>query len=201
MSTPYGLSDDELTKYERRRSCRGLLYQQMSYRWDYDNWTYERWYTHPGDARRWVTIDLLTMAIYTKLCKNLPYLMYLLSITMIIYETSIWLPRCIYTYRRPCRTEYNSDYYSRDQIKCRMATITMLNTIPNTTPNLLQSYITENTVPNEIPTQTRRSQAAQLRWQLTTTNRLRNQHWIKPFQSIFPTKQNEISRRRSNDLQ
>jgi hypothetical protein len=113
--------------------------------------------------------------------------------------------RCRYTYRRPCRAEYNPDYYSRDQIKCRMAEITMSNTvpikIPNTMPNLLRSYITENTIPNEIPTQTRRSRATQLRWQLTTTNRLRNQHRIKPFQSIFPTKQNEISRRRSNDFQ
>jgi len=111
------------------------------------------------------------------------------------------MPRCRYTYRRPCLTDYNPDYHSRDQIKCRMAETTMPNTLPNTMPNLLRSYITENTIPNEIPTQTRRSRATQLRCQLTTANRLRNQHRIKPFQSIFPTKQNEISRRRSNDFQ
>jgi len=115
------------------------------------------------------------------------------------------MPRCRYTYRHPYRTEYNPDYYSRDQIKCRMAEITMPitmpNTIPNTMPNLLRSYIPENTVPNEIPTQTRRSRATQLRWQLTTANRLRNQHRFKPFQLIFPTKPYDISRRRSNDFQ
>jgi hypothetical protein len=75
--------------------------------------------------------------------------------------------RCRYTYRRPCRTDYNPDYYSRDQIKCRMAETTMPNTLPNTMPNtmpnLLRSYITENTILNEIPTQTRRSRATQLR--------------------------------------
>jgi hypothetical protein len=27
------------------------------------------------------------------------------------------MPRSRYTYRRPCRTEYNPDYYSRDHIK------------------------------------------------------------------------------------
>jgi len=31
------------------------------------------------------------------------------------------MPRCRYTYRRPCCTEYNPDYYSRDQIKWRTA--------------------------------------------------------------------------------
>jgi len=80
--------------------------------------------------------------------------------------------------------------------------ITMTNTlpitIPNTMPNLLRSYITENPILTEIPTQTWRSEATQLRWQLTTANRLRNEHRIKPFQSIFPTKPYEISRRRSN---
>jgi len=68
-----------------------------------------------------MTINLLSMAIYTKLCGILPYLIYLLSMTMTIYETSNCVQRCRYTYRRPCRTEYNPDYYSRDQIKCRMA--------------------------------------------------------------------------------
>ena len=146
----------------------------------------------------------LTMAIYTKLCGILPYLIYLLSMTMIIYETSNWMPRYRYTYRRHCRTEYNTDYYSRDQIKCRMAEITMPNTmpstIPNTMPNLFRSYIIENTIPKDVSTQNGQSRATQLRWQLMTTNRLRNQQRIKPFQCIFPTKQNEISRRRSNDL-
>ena len=41
--------------------------------------------------------------------------------TMTIYETSNCVQRCRYTYRWPCRTEYNPDYYSRDQIKCRIA--------------------------------------------------------------------------------
>jgi hypothetical protein len=31
------------------------------------------------------------------------------------------MPRCRYTYRRPCCTEYNPDYYSTDQIKWRTA--------------------------------------------------------------------------------
>ena len=86
-----------------------------------------------------------------------------------------------------------------------MAEITMPNTmpitIPSTMPNLFRSYITENTIPKEVPTQTRRSRATQLQWQLTTTNRLQNQPRIKPFQSIFPTKPYVISRRRSNDFQ
>jgi hypothetical protein len=59
------------------------------------------------------------------------------------------MPRCRYMYRLPCRTEYNSDYYSRDQIKCCTAEITMPYTmqitIPSTMPYLCQSYITENT--------------------------------------------------------
>jgi len=41
-------------------------------------------------------------------------------------------------------------------------------TMPNTMSYLFWSCITENTIPNEIPTQTRRSRATQLRWQLTT---------------------------------
>jgi len=97
----------------------------------------------------------LTMATYTKLCGNLPYLIYLLPMT--IYETSNWMPRRRYMYRLPCRTEYNPDYYSRDQIKCRTAEITMQITMPITMPYLFRSYITENTIPNKIPTQTRRS--------------------------------------------
>ena len=122
---------------------------------------------------------------------------------MIIYETSNWMPRCWYIYQRPCRTKYNPDYYSRDQSKCRMADITTPNTMPitmpNTMPNLSQSYIIENTIPKEVPTQTPRSRATQLWWQLTTTNRLWNQPRMKPFQSIFPTKPYEISRQWSND--
>jgi hypothetical protein len=51
-----------------------------------ENWTYERRYAHPGDAQRWMIINFLTMAIYKKLCENLPYIIYLLSMT--IYETS-----------------------------------------------------------------------------------------------------------------
>jgi hypothetical protein len=66
-----------------------------------------------------------------------------------------------------------------------------------TTPDLLQSYITEKTIPNDIPTQTLRSQATQLRLQLTTTNWLPKQ----ALQLIFPTKPYEISRQRSNDRQ
>jgi len=113
--------------------------------------------------------------------------------------------RCRYPYRPPCRTKYNPDYYSRDQIKCRMADITTPNsmpiTMPNTMPNLSRSYIIENTILKAVLTQTRRSQATQLQWQLTTTNRHRNQPGIKPFQSIFPTKPYDISRWRSNDFQ
>jgi len=67
--------------------------------------------------------------------------------------------------------------------------------------NLLLSYITENSIPNEIPTHSWRSQATQLGWRLTTTNRLRNQPRIKPFQSIFPMKPYVISRRWSNNFQ
>jgi hypothetical protein len=82
----------------------------------------------------------------------------------------------------------------RDAISSsRMAEIS----IPNTMANLFRSYITENTIPNEIPPQTRRSRETQLRSQLTTTNRLR----INPFQSIFPAKPSHICRRRSNDCQ
>jgi len=93
-----------------------LLIQEKWYYWDYGNWTYERRYAHPGNALMlsdgWQLI-YLTMAIYTKLCGILPYLIYLLSMTMTIYETSNWMPRCRYTYR----TEYNPEYYSSDYIK------------------------------------------------------------------------------------
>ena len=203
MSTPYGPSDDKLTKYEGRWSCGRILYGEMSYCWDYENSTYERRYAHLGDAWSWMTINLLPIAIYTKLCGIQPYLISLLSMT--IYETSNWTPRCRYTYRQPCCTEYYPDYHSREQITCRMAAIEMSIKmpiiIPNTMPNLLRSYITKNTLWNEIPTQTRRSQAIQLGWQLTTTNRLRNELRIKSFQSIFPIMLYEISRQRSNDFQ
>jgi len=93
----------------------------------------------------------LTMATYTKLCGILPYLIYLIS--MSAYETSNWMWRRRYTYRRPCRTEYNPDYYSRDQMKSCTAEITLLIAVPNTMtirirntmPYLFRSYITENT--------------------------------------------------------
>jgi len=62
-------------------------------------------------------MNLLNMAIFTKLCGILPYLIYLLSVTMTIYETSNCVQRCRYTYQQPCRTEYNPDYYSSDHIK------------------------------------------------------------------------------------
>ena len=135
------------------------------------------------------------MEIYKKLCEILPYLTYLLSMTF--YKTSNWVQRCKYAYGQPFRTEYNPDNYSRHRIKCHMVEITM----PNTMLNLVPSYITENTIPNEIPTQTRLSRATELRWQWTTINHIWNQHWIKPFQSIFPTKPYEISRTQSNDFQ
>jgi hypothetical protein len=140
----------------------------------------------------------LTMATYTKLCGILPYLIYLLSMT--IHETSNWMPRRRYMYRQPCRTEYNSDHYSRDQIKCRTAEIT--SRIQWLLQYGIQCHIcfevTSPTIlPNEIPTQTRRFRATQLRWQLTTAIDFR----IKPFQSMFPTKLYGISRRQSNDFQ
>jgi hypothetical protein len=186
ISPAYGLSDDERTKWmvqllkpvrnginpdrsDRRRSSTRLLYRGKSCRWDFDNWTYERRYSHPGDPLMhrdgWQSIDS-TMVIYMKLCENLAYLICLLLITMIICDASNWMPRCRYTYWRPCHTEYNSDYYSRDQIKCSMAEIRMPNTMPNTTPNwipnLFWSYTTEYTILNKIPTQTRRSRAMEL---------------------------------------
>jgi len=53
--------------------------------------------------------------------------------------------------------------------------ITMQITIPNTMQYLFQSYITENTIPKKIPTQTRRSRATQLRCQSTTANQVPNE--------------------------
>jgi len=51
---------------------------------------------------------------------------------MTIYETSNWMPRCGYMCQLPCCTEYNPDHYSRDQIKCWTAEITLPITLPNT---------------------------------------------------------------------
>jgi len=145
----------------------------------------------------------LTMATYTKLCGIPPHLIYLLLMT--IYETSNWVQRERYMYRPPCLTEYNPDYYSRDRIKYLTAEITMQVTIPNTMtisiqntmPYLFRRYIT---MPNKIPTQAARSWAAQLQWQLTTTNRLRYQPQIKPFQSEFHMRLYLISRRWYNEF-
>jgi len=120
---------------------------------------------------------------------------------MTIYVTSQWVQRSRDSYRWPCRTAYNPDYYSWHLIRCRVREITMPIKRPSTMPNLLRSYITENTIPTDILTQTGRSQASQLRWQLMTTDQLRNQHRFKPFQLIFPTKPYELSRRRSDDFQ
>ena len=134
--------------------------------WELDLWAP----IHP--SRRCAEMDEnqpFTMAVYTRLCGILPYRIYLLFMT--IYETSKWAPRLRYTYGQPCHAMYNDDHYSRGQIKSRMAE----NTMPNTMPNLLQSYDTENTILNEIPTQTPRSRAAQPRWQLSPTNRLPSQ--------------------------
>lgn len=39
----------------------------------------------------------------------------------------------------------------------------------------------------------------QLRWQLTTINWHWNQHWIKPFQTILPTKEKDICLHRRHD--
>jgi len=135
MSMPYRPSYDELTqwmfqllrptqngittnRYESQRSCGRLLHCELSYRWDYENWTHERRYAHPGDGIMlgdgWQSIDC-TMVMYTKLCGILPYLVFLLWFT--VYETSNWIHRCIYMYRRPSRTEYNSDHYSKAHIK------------------------------------------------------------------------------------
>jgi len=47
--------------------------------------------------------------------------------------------------------------------------------MPNTMPSLFRSYITENTIPNTILTQTRRSPATQLLRQLMTADRFPNQ--------------------------
>ena len=48
---------------------------------------------------------------------------------------------------------------------------TMMITIRNIIPYLFQRYITENSIPNKIPTLTQRSWTTQLQWQLTTANR------------------------------
>jgi len=131
ISTTYGPCDNYFTKwmfqlfeptrngitpdrYETRQSCGRLLHPATSYRCDKENWTCKRRYAHLGDARRWMIINLSTMAIYKKLCGILPYLIYLLWMT--IYETSNWMPRCSYTYQRPCCTEYNPDNYGRGYI-------------------------------------------------------------------------------------
>jgi hypothetical protein len=51
---------------------------------------------------------------------------------------------------------------SRDAVLCsRMAEITMLYTMAITEPNLLQSYTTENSILNEIPTETPTSRDTQ----------------------------------------
>ena len=61
----------------------------------------------------------VNIASYSKFCGILPCLIYLLSMT--IYETSNWVLRWKWKLnRRPCRTEYNPDYYSRAQIKCHI---------------------------------------------------------------------------------
>ena len=62
-------------------------------------------------------------------------------------------------YRLPCRTEYNPDTIQENTMQITMP-ITMPNTmtitIRNTMSYLFRSYIT---IPNEIPTQTRRFRA------------------------------------------
>jgi len=120
----------------------------------------------------------------------------------------LWLYTQKYTYRWPCHTMYNPNYYSRDQIKCRMAEITMPNTMPitmlltmpNTMLNLLWSHHTDNTILNKITTQTWWSRGIRLQWQLMTINGLRNQPPIKPFQWIFYKKKYDIGCRWSNDF-
>jgi len=124
----------------------GQYVPARSYHWDYE----VDWRVPICPSLRSSEMDdnqSVTMATYMKLCWNQPYLMYLISMTA--YETSNWMSSCRYRYQRPCHTEYNPNYYSRDQIKCRMAENTMPNTmpitIPNTMPYLFRSYITENT--------------------------------------------------------
>jgi hypothetical protein len=118
---------------------------------------------------------------------NLPYLIYFLSMTMIVNVTSNWILRYRYMYRRPCRTEYNTGLLLKRQNHAPYGRD--FNADYNTEYNAewLQIYITENTIPNEILTQTRPSQATELRWQLMTINQFLNQALMiaLPYEAVW----------------
>jgi len=81
-----------------------------SYHWENVNWTDERQYARPGDARRWMTINFWLWWHTRSYVESALYNI----LSMTIYETSNWMLRCRYMYRLPCCTEYNPDNYWRD---------------------------------------------------------------------------------------
>ena len=114
------------------------------------------------------------MATYTKLCGILPYLILLLPMT--IYELAI-----------ECR---DADICTGGfAVQCTISTtiqetkssgawqITMPSTMHNTMPYLFRSYITKNTIPNKIPTQT---------WQFRTTTTMTIDHCKSTSESSLP---------------
>jgi len=139
------------------------------------------------NSRRWRTISLLTIEIYTRLCEIPP--LPRSELLMISYKTSNWTQICSYTYLRPRRTEYIPDYYSKDEIK--------------------QSDGRDYNA--EFLTKLYYREISWRKYRLRLDNpELHNYcgNWqlhidlrIKPFQSIFPIKPYETSRRRSNDFQ
>jgi len=107
----------------------------------------------------------LTIEGLTKWGGNIPRLIHLPSITICKRSTS--MSRCRYTNWRPCHSQYNPDYNSRNQITHHMPVIEILITmannmsytmtkimvinIPNMISYLYGSYITKITCQNQIP--------------------------------------------------
>jgi len=144
-------------------------------------------------SRRCSEMDVnqsLAMEIYMKLCGILPYLIYLRRKATGLANECRHPAICIGFYAVPSTIPTTIQEITLPMTMRNTMTIT----IQNTMPYLFRSYIT---IPNEIPTQTRRYRARQVQWQLMTAI----DFWIKPFQSMFLTKLYEISRRRSNNFQ
>ena len=144
-----------------------------SYHWVYFNWTDERQYAHPGDAWRWMTINLWPWRHTRNICTGCLAVPSTIPTTIQVTRSSAVQQRlqCWLQCRLQCRLQ--------NQIHCHICF--------------------EVTIPrihlNKILTQSRGSRAAQLRWQLTNAIDFR----IKPFQPIFPTKRSGIGSRWSND--